>query len=186
MSAHHPDSSAQTIKLIIIAVVLAVAALFMAMTVTVDVKLSGWSGCSATTEGRYGALATIDWRGFVHPFGRLNFDEPGEWRLAIHVNDAKGEATVVTADKFVMNTLKGIRFACSGGDKGTPDGDFEIVKDGRVVYDTGFMRTAGIAGLQNSEFGFAPVAWTDVTLYRLILDGLPQAVSKNDGGRPAH
>ena len=139
-----------------------------------DVKPTGWGGCSPKTE-KYGALAVIDGRGFVRPFGRLNFDDGGNWKLVFR-RVRRDEEKAVSADKYLMSTIQSIRFECPGGDMGTAEDLLEIMKGDEAVYRTGYYRTQGTLGLQNSEFGYAPVLGADRDLFRLTLDSLPNTL----------
>jgi hypothetical protein len=152
----------------------AAAAVFVAT--FCDVKLAGWGGCPAdkVTHGRYGAIATLDWRGFVRPFGRLNFDEPGEWK-AVFSNAMDRESKVIVKDKSALNALKAVRFECGIGDIGTATFFVEVMKGDEVVYHSAYVLDEW-PGLQNQDLGFSPVAIADKKAFKLLFGSVPEAL----------
>lgn len=150
--------------------IIALCAIIVVLFATSNGKFMVLVGCPAPAGERYGPLSQIDFRGFVHPFGRLNFDEPGTWKLVFRRNVSDDQKEVSSDDKFVMKSLQSIRFSCSGGDKGTVVDQFAITKDGKTVYHSAYSREGHNWGLQNSDFGFAPVASADEPLFRLMVD----------------
>ena len=122
----------------------------------------------------YSALATVDARGFLHPFGKLNFDEPGEWKLALGGYGSNKSRRIIE-DKFVLKTLQSVRFSCFHEDKGKPDSMMEILKDNAVVYRVGYFRLWDRLGIYDHDLRFAGVAAPDKAAFRLILDSMPYA-----------
>jgi hypothetical protein len=134
--------------------------------------------CSIPPSMEYGALATVDARGFLHPFSKLNFDEPGDWKLAFGSYGGH-ESKLIIKDKFVLNTLKSIRFSCFDEDKGKPDGAIEVLKDNVIVYRAAYIQSWDNFGIFNHDLRFARVAAPDEAVFRLILDSLPHAPREN-------
>ena len=139
-------------------------------------KACRWGGCSAdkVAHGRYGAVATLDWRGFLRPFGRLNFDEPGEWK-AVFSSAMDQENKVIVKDKSLLNALKAVRFECGIGDIGTAPYFLDIMKGDEVVYHSAYL-VEEAAGLQNQDLGHAPVALADEKAFKVLFGGLPEAL----------
>ncbi len=156
--------------------IVAFAAVAVFVATLCDVKLAGWGGCPAdkVARGRYGAAATLDWRGFVRPFGRLNFDGPGEWK-AIFSSAMDRENKVIVKDKSLLNALKAVRFECGIGDIGTATYFVEIMKGDEVVYHSAYVLD-GRPGLQNQDLGFSPVAFADEKAFKVLFGGLPEAL----------
>lgn len=131
----------------------------------------GWGGCERPTQGEGAALAVIEERGFARPFGALNFDEPGEWKLVFRNRKAR---TVETSDKALMKRLQNMRCVCIKKETGTADDTFDIVKDGKVVYSSGYFHgDGGRYGLQNAEFGYLPPSLEDASTFTEILYAVP-------------
>jgi hypothetical protein len=92
------------------------------------------------------SLAEFDTRGFVRPFGKLNFDRRDTWLLEFGWPSGR---KVSTNSLLMMNILKSVKFSCTGGDKGAGDLGFRISRNGTEVYTADVVE----GSIQGRDFG---------------------------------
>ena len=119
------------------------------------------------------ALTSVDWLGFVKPFGAINFWSEKDTYTILFVDNTKSKKLHIR-NRLYFSILQQVSYACQRTDSGTPDKWMVLMNQDNEIISFGIDNF----GLDTRNYGAAnPASFVDLFLHYLFIVWLPKYVA---------